>query len=134
MTESSGGDGPGQGVSCKIRLETSGSTETGKVRKLNQDQFLIADLSKTLDVVQTSLDPGSIGSLTDHHRHSHVLLVADGMGGHAAGGEASALAVQTIRDYLAHTMPWVLSLRPGRLDREATAGRELKRALDEVLR
>ena len=63
--------------------------------------------------------------------HSRVLLVADGMGGHAAGGEASALAVETIRSYLVHTMPWVLSQRPGRGGRDQAAAAELKRALEK---
>ncbi len=96
----------------QARIEAFGLTDPGRVRQFNQDQFLIADLAKSLEVRQTSLSRETAGSFSDVH--AHVLVVADGMGGHAAGGEASAIAVETIRSYLVHTMPWVLSLRPPR--------------------
>jgi protein phosphatase len=111
----------------RARIEVFGVTDPGRVRQLNQDQFLIADLAKTLEVRQTSLRRDTAGSFSDVH--AHVLLVADGMGGHAAGGEASAIAVETIRSYLVHTMPWILSLRPGR-ETSAETDDELKRALE----
>ncbi len=96
----------------RARIEAFGLTDPGRVRQFNQDQFLIADLAKSLEMRQTSLTREAAGSFSDVH--AHVLVVADGMGGHAAGGEASAIAVETIRSYLVHTMPWVLSLRPPR--------------------
>ena len=111
----------------RVSLDVFGLTDPGRVRKFNQDQFLIADLAKKLHVRQTSL-PDATGERLSNI-HSRVLLVADGMGGHAAGGEASTLAVETIRRYLVHTMPWVLSLRPGRGQEQAVAA-ELKRVLE----
>ncbi len=92
-----------------INIETFGLTDQGRVRGVNQDQFLIADLTKALEVRQTSLRRGPAESLSEVH--GQVLLVADGMGGHAAGGEASAIAVETLRTYLVHTMRWALGLR-----------------------
>jgi protein phosphatase len=57
-----------------------------------------------------------------------LLLVADGMGGHADGQRASALAVQTLSNYVLNTMPWFYRLPecPG-----ADLEGELKSALEE---
>jgi protein phosphatase len=110
----------------QIKLETFGLTDRGTVRRRNEDQFLIADLAKSLNVRQTSLDQETAETFSEVH--GHVLLVADGMGGHAAGREASTIAVETIRRYLVHTMPWFLSLRP-EIDQSADA--ELKVALED---
>jgi len=112
--------------SSSVRIDAFGLTDPGKVRQFNQDQFLIADLTKKLDVRQTSLREEAAERFSNIH--SRVLLVADGMGGHAAGGEASTLAVETIRSYLVYTMPWILSQRPGR---EGATDEELKRALEK---
>ncbi len=112
--------------SSTVRIDVYGLTDAGKVRQFNQDQFLIADLTKKLDVRQTSLREETAERFSNIH--SRVLLVADGMGGHAAGGEASTLAVETIRSYLVYTMPWILSQRPGR---KGATDEELKRALEK---
>jgi serine/threonine protein phosphatase PrpC len=74
-----------------------GLTDLGRVRSVNEDHFLVADLSRTLRIRQTSLPRAP----TQQGRgRGHVLLVADGMGGHAAGEVASALTVDTVEGYV----------------------------------
>ena len=67
-----------------------GITDIGHRRRTNQDQFLIARLNKSMRVDATSLplEPRIYGSL-----RGHVMVVADGMGGHAGGARASELAI-----------------------------------------
>lgn len=94
----------------RCKMDCAALTDVGRVRQTNEDQFLIADLNKSMLVRQTSL------SHDDHTRlfggsQGALLLVADGMGGHAAGKQASALAVQTLEHYILNTMPWFFHLQ-----------------------
>jgi protein phosphatase len=62
---------------------------------------LIAELARTLWVRQTSLTQQA----TQYGRNrGHLLLVADGMGGHQAGEVASALSVATIENFVLHIL------------------------------
>jgi protein phosphatase len=92
------------------KMDCHGLTDRGQKRDNNEDQFLVADLSRSMLVHQTSLD------LDDHTRlfggtQGSLLLVADGMGGHAAGERASTLAVDGVARYVLNTMPWFFGLR-----------------------
>jgi PPM family protein phosphatase len=84
-------------------VKAFGVTDTGRVRPSNEDQFLIAELTKTMRIWHTSL-PEPRARLSDEH--GHLFLVADGMGGHNAGEQASALAVAAIEQFTLNTFKW----------------------------
>ncbi len=91
------------------KMDCFGLTQSGTKQLLNQDQFLIADLEKSMRIHWSSL------SLDDHSRlfgnsQGKLLLVADGMGGEDAGDQASRLATESITKYVLNTMPWFLQL------------------------
>ena len=88
-----------------LRVTAFGVTDTGRVRTTNEDQFLIAELTKAMRVWQTSL-PGPQVQIGEEH--AHLFLVADGMGGHKAGERASALAVTAIEQFTLNTFKWFL--------------------------
>jgi PPM family protein phosphatase len=86
-----------------LAVKAFGITDTGRVRPSNEDQFLIAELTKTMRISHTSL-PGPKARLGDEH--GHLFLVADGMGGHRAGEQASALAVAAVEQFTLNTFKW----------------------------
>jgi PPM family protein phosphatase len=83
----------GQGPSVR----SFGRTDRGLVRASNQDHFLIADLARTMWVLQTSLPQPEVHF---GNRRGHLFLVADGMGGHKGGDVASALTVTTVEQFM----------------------------------
>lgn len=108
-----------------VVLEYAGKTDIGRVRKNNEDHFLIAELTKQLRVSQTSLAASHHGGWLTNST-GYLLVVADGMGGIAGGEIASGLAVETISWYAARTMPWFFRYQDGR-EKELEA--ELVRAV-----
>ena len=81
-------------TSAPVRVSVFGKTDLGLTRDHNEDTFLVADLSAG----SASLQPG----VRDHevgHRGS-LFMVADGMGGAAAGELASAMAAEVIYAHL----------------------------------
>ena len=86
-----------------LTVKAFGLSDKGRVRPSNEDQFLIAELSKAMRIWQTSL-PEPRAQFGDER--GHVFLVADGMGGHQAGEHASALAVGAIEYFTLNTFRW----------------------------
>lgn len=86
-----------------LAVKAFGVTDTGRVRPSNEDQFLSAELTKTMRIWQTSLPEPKAQFGVDR---GHLFLVADGMGGHRAGEQASALAVVAIEQFTLNTFKW----------------------------
>src|SRR6058998_1465401 len=82
-------------------VDIFGLTDRGKVRRENQDQFLIASLHKLLRVHQSSLPPDDLTPLVTESR-GYLLLVADGVGGRPDGQAASGTAIRTVAHYVTH--------------------------------
>jgi len=91
-----------------LRVRSAGLTDPGKVRAGNEDQFLIAQLLKALEVKATSLPLPKFQKSEDQ---SYLFVVADGMGGHAGGQHASALAVSSVESFMLKTFKWFFACR-----------------------
>ena len=86
-----------------ITVDAHGASEIGRVRKVNEDQYLIAALHKVVEVRQTSL-PAAACQRFESGARALLLMVADGVGGASGGEEASSLALDTIVSYVTNSM------------------------------
>jgi PPM family protein phosphatase len=91
-----------------LAVRTFGLTDPGRVRPSNEDQFLIAELTKAMRVQYASLAQPKTQYADEI---GHLFIVADGMGGHAAGEQASALALQTIEAFALNKLRWFFRLK-----------------------
>ena len=107
------------------KMDCFGQTDRGLRRATNEDHFLIADLNKALRIHQTSLNFDDEETLFGASQ-GMMLLVADGMGGHAAGEHASRLTVESLTSSILNQMPWFFS-------RDAEGDDDLRAALERAL-
>src|SRR5713226_4711910 len=84
-------------------IDVFGLTDRGRMRKDNQDQFLVASLHKLLRVHQSSIPPDDLTPLVTESR-GFLLVVADGVGGRPDGQAASGTAIRAIAHYVTHLM------------------------------
>jgi len=78
-----------------VRASVFGKTDLGRSREHNEDTFLVADLSTGNASLQPEVRQHEIGP------RGSLFMVADGMGGAAAGELASAMAADLIYRHLA---------------------------------
>jgi len=79
-------------------IKAYGMTDIGKWRLENQDQFLIGELRDGMSIQLGSVSTDRV--LRFPPAHGTFFIVADGMGGHAGGRIASAVAVECFARYL----------------------------------
>ncbi|MES1187887.1 MAG: Stp1/IreP family PP2C-type Ser/Thr phosphatase [Myxococcales bacterium] len=90
------GDSPS---SAGIRVRLFGRTDVGQIREHNEDNFLVADLTRRS---RSLMESDRVQSVAER---GTVLGVCDGMGGAAAGEVASQLAVDIIYEKLSQGDP-----------------------------
>src|SRR4051812_5423757 len=84
-------------------LDLFGLTHPGRVREENQDHFLLCTVHPQVVLHGTSL-PNPEGLQLRGQRLATIMLVADGVGGSAAGSRASQLATEAVTRYVSSTL------------------------------
>lgn len=112
-------------MAMDVEIDCAGKSDVGLQRKQNEDQFLIADLNRSIVVRQTTLSVEQ-QTIMLGGTEGKLIIVADGAGGHASGERASELAVHTITHFALNTMAWFFQLDG---DHENDLVRELQAGL-----
>ncbi|HEX5386516.1 MAG TPA: protein phosphatase 2C domain-containing protein [Gemmatimonadales bacterium] len=84
-------------------LDLFGLTHIGRVRRENQDHFMLCTVHPQVVVHGTSL-PNADALPLRGERIATYMLVADGVGGGTGGAEASRVALETITQYVASSL------------------------------
>lgn len=95
-------------ASSSVHVDVSGLSHPGKVRERNEDHFLVTRIGRYLETVVTSLPASELPPRTDEV--GYVMIVADGMGGHAAGELASRMAISALIKVALATPDWIFRL------------------------
>src|SRR4051812_33547407 len=99
-----------------VIVQVFGRTDVGRTREHNEDAFVVADLSRGNATLQPEVRTHEVGE------RGTMFMVADGMGGAAAGEIASAMAIEVVLQELTTALA---DPNPPSEDRFATA---IKRA------
>lgn len=81
-------------------MDVFGLSHAGLVRKENQDHYLMATFHKRINVISTNLPNLEQRFPIGEQRLAYVAMVADGVGGGVGGGEASAIALESLMRYV----------------------------------
>jgi protein phosphatase len=75
-----------------LQVDVAAVSDPGRVRKNNEDHFLVGRLGRSLELLQTNLPEGDLPPR--YEESGWFFVVADGMGGAEAGEVASRIAIE----------------------------------------
>ena len=94
--------------SSLVQVDVSALSHTGLLRENNEDQFCVTRMSRVYETLRTSLPAGDVPERAEEV--NYVMIVADGMGGHAAGELASRLAISALVGLALELPYWIIKL------------------------
>jgi protein phosphatase len=97
-------------ATARVGVEFGSATDRGKVRPTNEDHFLIAQSGRWMERLATNLPEGDLPSR--YEEIGYLLMVADGMGGMAAGEVASRMTINLAVKHVLSRSRWTMKVRP----------------------
>src|SRR5215471_11881326 len=102
-----------------IDVDLAALTHPGRVRPNNEDHYFVARFDRGMRTLATNLPEGEVPQRSAETAYG--MMVADGVGGQAAGEVASRTAIAALVDLALETPDWIM-----RLD-DPLAGQVMKR-------
>ena len=129
-------DDPPREFSSQVRIDVAALSDNGKVRERNEDHFFVGRGGRHLATLLTNIPPSDVP--TRFEETGYLMIVADGMGGHAGGEVASRMAITTLINIVLHMPDWILRLDEEHaqkvMERAAERYRKVHEALQEKAR
>ena len=122
----------GPSDSAAVHIDVAALSDRGKVRPKNEDHFLVVRFHRALQTLLTNLPDGLVPDRTEEGGYG--MVVADGMGGMAAGEVASQLAIRTLINLVLATPDWVLKTGKPEIERVMQRMDERYRRVSAALR
>jgi protein phosphatase len=119
-------------ASSRAQVDLAALSHRGLVRSNNEDHYLIVRGERALHTVMTNLPPGCLPERFGEVVYS--LLVADGMGGMAAGEVASQTAIITLVNLFLNAPAWTMRLGERGAEELMQRMADRYRQIDAVLR
>jgi protein phosphatase len=119
-------------TSAAVQVDLAARSHAGLVRPNNEDHFLVVRLHRALQTLLTNLPEGLLPLREEEV--GYVLVVADGMGGMAAGEVASRSAIRTLINLALATPDWVMMKEGPEIERVMQRMAERYRRVDAALR
>jgi protein phosphatase len=117
--------------SALVEVDIAALSHPGKVRPNNEDNYLVIKFGRFLETLLTSLPEGAVPR--EFGDTGYGMVVADGMGGMAAGEVASRLAITLLLHLVMDTPDWIM--RRDESDTEEVIRRAVRRfgAVNEAI-
>jgi serine/threonine protein phosphatase PrpC len=99
-----------QSLSSQVHIDVAARSHTGYKREDNEDHFFVTKISRAMQTLITSLPAGEVPAVAEEV--NYLMVVADGMGGHAAGDGASRMAFSTLMSIAMEKPDGILKVDP----------------------
>jgi protein phosphatase len=118
--------------SAQVQVDLGALSHQGLVRSRNEDHYLVIRFGRALETLLTNLPHNEVPGRAEEVGYG--LLVADGIGGAAAGDLASRMAISRLISLVLYTPDWILSTSESAAQQVMQRMAERFRHVDSALR
>jgi serine/threonine protein phosphatase PrpC len=97
---------PSDPPSMQIAVDLGAATHSGHIRTNNEDSYLVLRASRSFELLLTNMHADEVPTWAAERAYG--MVIADGMGGCAAGEVASHQALRAVAEHVLHTADWIL--------------------------
>jgi len=122
---------PLRSFSSLIRVDVTALSHPGHLRANNEDQFYVARLTRSLETLMSSVTDRDVPTRADEI--NYVMVVADRMGGHAAGEWASVMTIRALVSLGLQIPDWIFKIDEEHAQEAQRRVREIVKQIDSML-